>query len=301
MALQAAERHYAYQQQVTAATVVATRRAWSRVSLADLLGSWRAVAPGLLALVTAAQIAAARDADPYIAAALVEQGATDDLAARVQPAAFAGIASDGRALDTLLALSISTVRDALAAGAAPAHALASGGAQLEKMTRTTVQDTGRAATTAGMIARPSVSGYVRVLEPPSCARCAILAGRVYRWSTGFERHENCDCRMLPGTVAAIEGEAVDPMAAFRNGQVRGLSKAEEAAISDGADLGQIVNAHREGAYQGLTTAEGVSRHGLAGRRLQGRQRLTVAGIQRIASDRAQAIELLQANAYIVRR
>jgi hypothetical protein len=68
----------------------------------------------------------------------------------------------------------------------------------------------------------------------------------------------------------------------------GLSKAEEAAISDGADLNQIVNAHRSGAYQGMTTAEGVTRRGVAGKRLQGRQRLTVGAIQRLASDRAEA-------------
>jgi hypothetical protein len=90
----------------------------------------------------------------------------------------------------------------------------------------------------------------------------------------------------------------DPMAAVRAGQVRGLSKAEEAAISDGADLNQIVNAHRSGAYQGMTTAEGVTRRGVAGKRLQGRQRLTVGAIQRLASDRAEATALLRAHGYI---
>lgn len=107
--------------------------------------------------------------------------------------------------------------------------------------------------------------------------------------------------MIPASEADAPNFTTDSEAALRAGQVRGLSKAEEAAISDGADLGQIVNAHREGAYQGLTTAEGVSRHGVAGRRLQGRQRLTVAGIQRIASDRAEAIRLLEANGYLIRR
>jgi hypothetical protein len=92
----AAERHYAYQQQVTAAVVRAAQLAWARVTLADLDGSWAAVAGGLLTLVTAAQVAAARDADPYLAAVLAEMGHPDDPAGQVQPAAFAGVASDGR-------------------------------------------------------------------------------------------------------------------------------------------------------------------------------------------------------------
>jgi hypothetical protein len=101
-------------------------------------------------------------------------------------------------------------------------------------------------------------------------------------------------------VAAPTGPAVDPDEALRSGQIRGLSKAEEAAISDGADLNQIVNAHRSGAYQGMTTAEGVTRRGVAGKRLQGRQRLTVGAIQRLASDREEAVRLLIAHGYILR-
>jgi hypothetical protein len=184
-------------------------------------------------------------------------------------------------------------RPGLKARTAPDRALASGGSQLEMLAQTTVQDTGRAAVSAGMIARPHIDGYVRVLTLPSCSRCAILAGRVYRWSTGFQRHPRCDCRMLPQTVAAPTGPAVDPDEALRSGQIRGLSKAEEAAISDGADLNQIVNAHRSGAYQGMTTAEGVTRRGVAGKRLRGRQRLTVGAIQRLASDRAEMTALLR--------
>src|SRR5690348_18342012 len=36
-----------------------------------------------------------------------------------------------------------------------------------------------------------------LLNPPSCQRCAILAGRWYRWSQGFLRHPRCDCVNLP--------------------------------------------------------------------------------------------------------
>jgi hypothetical protein len=151
----AAERHYAYQQQVTAATVKAARLAWARVSLADLDGSWAAVAGGLLTLVTAAQVAAARDADPYLAAVLAEMGQPDDPAGQVQPAAFAGVASDGRG-PRVAARGVAHHRkgEPRRREQSPERALASGASQLEMLAQTTVQDTGRAAVSAGM-SRPT--------------------------------------------------------------------------------------------------------------------------------------------------
>ena len=300
--LQAVRRHYGYQQQVAQAAVRAAQLAWAKVTVGNLDVTWALVAPGLVSLVTAAQVAAARDADPYLAAVLAEQGQPDDPTGLVQPVAFAGYAADGRGLASLLAEPMIGLKTALRAGVAPGRALASGGSSLEMLAQTTVQDTGRASVSAGVIARPHLAGYVRSLRPPSCSRCAILAGRVYRWSTGFQRHPRCDCVMTPvADMAEAEAQTVDPMEAFRAGQVRGLSKAEEQAISDGADLNQVVNAHREGAYQGLTTAEGVTKRGVAGKRLQGGRRLTVAGIQRIASDRAEALRLLEQHGYLLTR
>lgn len=203
--LQATERHWRYQRQVTAAVVRATETAWGRVALADLDGSWAAVAAGLVAVVSAGQQAAARDADPYLAAVLAEQGQPDAPVGQVQPAAFVGVAADGRDLAGLLTEPLIGVKTALkqlnqgiqpdivppttaARQALESRALASGGSRLAMLTMTTVQDAGRLAVSAGMLARPHVQGYVRALTPPSCSRCAILAGRWYRVSTGFQRH-----------------------------------------------------------------------------------------------------------------
>lgn len=186
--LAAARRHYTYQQQVAAAAVRAAQLAWAKVSLADPAGSWRRVGPGLVALVTAAQLAAARDADPYLTQVLAEQGQADDPAGEIQPATFAGVAADGRPLDSLLSIPAEAVSVAIAAGMAPAQALASQGSRLAMLAETTVQDTGRSATAAGIAVRPRVGGYVRMLVPPSCSRCVILAGRWYRYSAGFARH-----------------------------------------------------------------------------------------------------------------
>jgi hypothetical protein len=252
----AAERHYAYQQQVTDAAVRAARLAWARVSAKDPIGSWRTASSGLVALVAAAQIAAARDADPYLTQVLAEQGETDDPAGTVQPATFAGVASDGRPLDTLLNIPAQGVVEALAAGMAPAQALVSQGLRLGMLAETTVQDAGRQATEVGIAARPRVGGHVRMLTPPSCSRCVILAGRWYRWSTGFKRHPLCDCRMIPASEDAAHDLTTDSRAYFKSlsaaEQDKTFTKAGAESIRLGADINQVVNARR-GAL-GLTPA-----------------------------------------------
>jgi hypothetical protein len=163
----AAERHYAYQQNVASAAVRGAQLAWSKVSLRDLDGSWRAVSGGLLALVTAAQVAAARDADPYLSAVLAEQGQSDDPAGQVQPSAFAGIAADGRGLASLLESALVTVKVSLTAGTmTPDRALASGGSSLEMLTQTTVQDAGRDSV-CGRNGRPPGSKRVHAHPYPA--------------------------------------------------------------------------------------------------------------------------------------
>ena len=145
----------------------------------------------------------------------------------------------------------------------------------------------RTASVVDMGRRPALTGYVRVLVLPSCSRCAILAGRFYRYSQGFQRHPRCDCTMQPSNDVTAPHLVTDPEAAVRAGQVRGLSKADMAAFEEGADLGRIVNVRRQSA--GLSVGSSViSRAG----------RLTPEGIQRIASDRAEFTSLLRSNGYI---
>jgi hypothetical protein len=49
----------------------------------------------------------------------------------------------------------------------------------------------------------------------------------------------------------------------------------------------------------MTTTEGTTKRGLAGSRLEGRQRLTPDGIYRIASDRTEALQLLKQHGYLL--
>src|SRR5690606_41067797 len=85
--------------------------------------------------------------------------------------------------------------------------------RLERIAATQVADAGRVATGLGVVARPGI-GYVRMLQPPSCSRCAILAGRIYRRNAGFLRHPLCDCIHIPTTEAAGRDLTTDPRAYF---------------------------------------------------------------------------------------
>jgi len=100
---------------------------------------------------------------------------------------------------------------------------------------------------------------VRVLVPPSCDRCTILAGRIYRDLDGFARHPGCDCQHWPvasWAEAETAGLVTDPQTAFDRGLIRGLSKADTQAIRDGADIQEVVNAKRGGGTRprGMTNA-----------------------------------------------
>lgn len=118
---------------------------------------------------------------------------------------------------------------------------------------------GADAASVEIVATPQWTNYVRVLDLPSCDRCVILAGRIYRDLEGFARHPNCDCQHWPVTSwaeAEAAGLVTDPMVAFERGQVRGLSKADTQAIRDGADMQAVVNAKRGGGRRpkGMTNA-----------------------------------------------
>lgn len=156
----------------------------------------------------------------------------------------------------------------------------------DRLIDSVVTDAARAAESVATAVRPDIY-HVRFVNLPCCSRCAILAGRVYRWSTGFQRHPGCDCTMIPTTVASPLRQ--DPDELVRTGQVTGLSKADMQALRDGADLGQVVNVRSKKA--GLMEAG----HALT----RGGGRPTPAGIYRMANDdREQALELLKRYGYI---
>lgn len=246
---------------------------WRTADRTNLDGWWLSVAPRLFALLAAAQLLAARQADPYVDRALQEQGADPEAAGQINPAAFAGIASDGRPLEGLLYEPVVRVKEAIARGATPAQAVNIGRVSLDMIARTQIADAGRTADGAAVVARTRVGGYVRMLSPPSCSRCTILAGKWFRWNQGFQRHPRCDCRHIPASEDNAGDLRTDPRAYFDSltppEQDRIFTKAGAQAIRDGADMGQVVNARRGMAAASIggrnvaITREGTTRRGYA--------------------------------------
>ena len=177
---------------------------------------------------------------------------------------------------------------------------------------------GADAASAEIIAGPEWTNYVRVLDLPSCDRCVILAGRIYRDNEGFPRHPRCDCQHWPvesWAEAEAAGLVTDPTVAFERGEIRGLSKADEQAVRDGADLQEIVNAKRGGGTRpkGMTnaitaevfgrtvkaTTEGTTRRAMWRKAHPDLPiRLRPESIYEHAKDRADALRLLRLYGYI---
>jgi hypothetical protein len=283
---------------------------WRQVG-ADFDPGWLRIAPLLLAGVEESQERVAAGALAYIPAVLEDTGQARAATAFATPSAapLIGFAGDGRPLDSLLYGAVTHSRERVAAGAGVAQALNSGGSWLAQAVSTVLSDTGRQGESLGMGVRP-VGGYVRMLNPPSCSRCVILAGRWYPKSAGFQRHPRCDCRHIPAAESVGSDLTVNPQAYIDSlteaEQDAVLGKAGAEAVRNGADLNQVVNARRGmrpaqvGGRNVLITTENTTRRGTASRAATGRRgaRLMPETIQQIARDRDDYLRLLRVNGYL---
>lgn len=313
-------------------------RLWARIDRTDIARSWAASIPAAFTVLASAQAIAAASSTAYLGDLAESYDVPDDPAGHVRVDGFAGVASDGRDLSALLFEPAITALKVLKRGNAAAldasgraellrTALASGRFALDMITRTQVADAGRTADQVALVAQTRMAGYVRVLSPPSCSRCVILAGKFYRWNAGFQRHPRCDCTHLPVmSASAANDQLTRPRAYFDSlteaEQNRVFTNAGAEAIRLGADPAQVVNARRGAAglstaagpgrrrlqttdvfgRQVFVTTEGTTTRGLAGQRLgTGRPpRLMPEQILRDAhGDREEAIRLLRRFAYIV--
>jgi hypothetical protein len=264
---------------------------WATLGRRDPGGDWMALLLRAAAALAHGQLLAAQGGAEYAARAADQQGAAADAAVVI--GLLAGVASDGRPLEALLWQPIQTVKDRTAAGMAVQDALTVGEEHLARIVQVQVADAGRVATGLDIVTRPRM-GYVRITNPPTCARCAILAGRHYRWSAGFARHPRCDCVHVPATEDRAGDVRTDPRALFDAGHVHGLSRADTQAIAAGADMGKVVNAHR-GMY--VAGERKLTTEGIKARR--GGVRLMPEQIYReAAGDRDEALRLLRRFGYI---
>jgi hypothetical protein len=325
---QSTARHYLEQQHLAAATLTAVAVLWARMGY-NLDESFAVVGPQLVAVITAAQLGAASSSDAYVAAALEETQVTAPPVAAVNPAAFAGVASGGGSLSSLVEQALIRTKTALMVpgvgqsarfgvqvGASPEvrmqQALQAGRRWLGVAVQSEVADAERGATQTAMCARPKVQGYTRMLNLPCCKRCAVLAGKWYKWNASFKRHPGCQCRGIPAQENLAYDLTTNPDVAYASGQVTGIKKVDQQAIADGADFSQIVNARRQFAVSsdGMWTSEGATRRGFANARIRALRngvdapgkrvlRPTVDQIYKYAESREDAIKLLYRTGYII--
>ncbi|NYV73190.1 hypothetical protein [Streptomyces sp. UH6] len=287
--------YYRRQQRLTRKAVNRIQALWGLLDAADLTGSWDAgVGRRIVEMVAAGQLASAGLADDYVDAVADAEGADPERVGKVRPSSFAGLASDGRALESLMYLSVISTKERIGRGLGVQDALMAGLRHALMLGSSEVTQAGRAAVGSSMAGKRTIQGYVRVVQPPACGRCIILAGVEYGWNKGFQRHPRCDCVHLPTTLIARNqgrrGGAINsdvyspttrPGAGGRgfldpNAYFRGLSRAEQErvfgvagarAIREGADMAQVVNARRGMATmtaygrQVLATREGTTRRG----------------------------------------
>ena len=293
--------------QIRSSTTRVARVAWGQIAPAFLDDSWRQARAVVAASIVAAQVEAASAGVTYGAFALAEQGAWVAPEAFVDPGAFGGgWSSTGARLDETLEVPAIRAKQAIAGGAGTVEALRAGWESLSGIVALQVNDAGRVAAGADTASRKGV-GYVRMLNPPSCDRCTVLAGRFFRWNAGFRRHPRCDCVHVPSaagsTEAALrEGLVDDPYEYFRGlseeEQARRFGKYEAEAIRDGADIYQVINSKR--GRQGAFTTEGTSRRGNAASVLRpGQRRMTPETIYRLNPNREDALRALRDQGYIL--
>jgi len=286
----ASSQQYRRQQEVTAATVTAVRRLWSRAG-ADFDVAYARLRPRIVSTVQLGRAAAVHAAEPYVSDVLRETRQVGVPSGAVLPAAFLSYAPNGLPVSATVDALPVKAKQVIAAGGTVTEALERSGAWLSGVALTMLADTRRDVYQADMISRPAVTGYVRMLNPPSCDRCAILAGKRYLWNQGFQRHPNCDCIHIPASESLAGDLSTDPYEYFRSlserDQDRIFGKYQAQAIRDGADIYRVTNTR----MRGLGTAAGNRRFGTPYQR-------TLEDIYSHDRDRRFVIENLKYHGYI---
>lgn len=323
--LEAAATHYAYGKLVQTRALRDLTRLWVATDRANILDSWQAKLNTATLIVAQAQQAVAEDSIDYTNAVMeaqeVAQGQHQVLAA-----GFAGIAyplgdkprPPIGLEDTILSPAYKALR-AIGHGYTVDRSMGIGLDNLLLRSQMQIADAARQAEGVAMTAAPTRMHYVRMLNPPSCSRCAILAGKTYRSQEAFNRHPGCDCRHIPVTEALAGEATTDPYQYFNSlspeDQDRYFRRADAQAIRDGADIFQVVNARAE-TYSteggALATYYGTTRRGYWGsmqetRNRQGKERYGVAIRERLMPEeiykrskgnREQSLRMLEDYGYI---
>lgn len=295
----------------------AADKTWKGVDPRRVRDSWNRTNADFITLFAALQTRAASDAMDSSTLMLAEQDDYVRPDGIANPMAFGtGFAPSGIDLESYFSIPVTRTLQAIKSGVGESNAMQIGRATLRQMSTQALEDTSVSAMGVSITQRAGV-GYVRVESPDCCPRCAILAGKYFRHSQNFLRHPKCHGTTIPckgRDKAEKQGWITDPMDRFNRmseaEQDRVFGHADAQAIRDGADIYQVVNAHRGMRPVGrgnisMTTSEGTSRYGWSrmirkyeyGQKQ--RRRLTPEGIYSFNLPREQTIELLKREGYIL--
>lgn len=283
-------QQYERQQVIAGLIVPALRRLWMNAG-SDFDIAYGALRPRMNEVLQLGRAATVHAAMPYVGAVLQETEQVGVPSGALIPAGFLAAAPNGFPVtETIDALPVKA-KQAVAGGATVVEARAASATWLSGVALTMLADTRRDVFQTDMVQRPQVTGYVRMLNPPSCSRCVILAGKRFQWNQGFQRHPNCDCIHIPATESLAGDFTTDPYAYFNSlspqEQDRWFGGANAQAIRDGADIYRVENTRN----RGLGTAAGNKRYGTPFRR-------TVEDIYSRDPSRKFVIENLQYHGYI---
>lgn len=334
MVPRAALEQYAAQRRIANVTIAGVRRAWKRMRGRTWSTAWRDdVGPQVASVISAGQEAAAARSAQYMTDVLDELKLDSSSPTALVPDALAGVAGDGRSADSLAYGAVITAAKAqytpeaaeMTAQEVEAFALAEAEAYIAEMTADILADSTRAAELVAFEQREWLTGYIRMIEPGACSRCAVLAGKFYLHNEGFLRHPHCRCVHIPADESLLEDPRTNPNAYFdslsRAEQDRIFTKSGAEAVRLGADISQVVNARRgmstaqqnprgwipKGRLEAVTmfgrdvfvTTEGVTKRGVYGKGRGNKPvRLMPESIVALATDRADAIRLLKVYGYI---
>jgi hypothetical protein len=291
--LEAANSYYLEQQSISVATTLAVKSLWGQMT-DDFDKSWQSVGPAVLQTTELGRSAAVTRSIGYTQTVLDATGQESAPAGDLIPSRFLQSAPNGQPMADVLGGAVVQAKVAVKNGATASAALSQAESWLSGVLLTVMADTGRSVVGADIAQRATITGYVRMLNAPSCSRCIILAGKFFRWNEGFLRHPRCDCKHIPAQNAdwaKAEGFISDPYEAFnamsKAEQERVFGRIEARAIRDGADIYRVENIK----LRGLGTAKSRAKFGTP-------TSLTVDDIYRTAGTRTNAIKMMKEEGYI---
>ncbi|WP_242883986.1 hypothetical protein [Actinomadura litoris] len=230
----------------------------AQVNAAGPIGpQWLDLAPAAAALLADAQASAALVALAYLGEHAEACGAAPAPGPYLSPRAVVGHTSAGYDLAAVLGQLVGLARRRLAAGQAPDAAWRATAPRLTRIVRTEVADAHREYLSGALCLDDRIIAYQRLVMPPACGRCLILAGQRYTFSAGFKRHPGCaGCTHVPIYHVPGRGEVGGtPADHTPRGLFGQMTPAQQlaalngdpdavAAVRDGVDMFAVVNGQR---------------------------------------------------------